>query len=103
MKYKFTLFPPWLLKSPEKHISKSILRGYPYLIGLLYKGVYMGYTYPNFCLCAIFWTLSFKGSIVGSYSTGDPQPCIEASIYWLADRICSFQVHVSCSGLGCCY
>ena len=30
----------------------SILLGYPYLIGLHYEGVYMGYTYPNFWLCA---------------------------------------------------
>ena len=28
--------------TPKKHISISILWGYPYLIGLLYKGVYMG-------------------------------------------------------------
>ena len=39
-------------KGPKKHISISILWGYPYIIGLLYKGVYMGYPYPNFCLCA---------------------------------------------------
>ena len=37
---------------PQKHISISILKGYPYLIGLHDKGVYMGYPYPNFCLCA---------------------------------------------------
>ena len=36
-------------KGPKKHISISILWGYPYLIGLPYKGVYMGYPYPNFC------------------------------------------------------
>ena len=41
-------------KDFKKHISISILKGYPYLIGLLYKGVYMGYPYPNFCLCAFF-------------------------------------------------
>ena len=39
-------------KGPKKHISISILWGYPCLIGLLYKGVYMGYPYPSFCLCA---------------------------------------------------
>ena len=37
----------------RKHISISILWGYPYLIGLYYKGVYMGYPYPIFCLCAL--------------------------------------------------
>ena len=37
---------------PKKNISTSILPGYPYLSGLHYKGVYMGYPYPNFCLCA---------------------------------------------------
>ena len=39
---------------PKKHISISILWGYPYLIGFHYKGVYMGRPYPYFCLCA-FW------------------------------------------------
>ena len=29
----------------------------PYLNGLHYKGVYMGYPYPNFCLCAFFGSL----------------------------------------------
>ena len=38
-------------RDPKKHISKSILKGCPYLNGLHYKGVYMGYPYPNFCLC----------------------------------------------------
>ena len=30
-------------QGPKKHIGISILWGYPYLIGLYYKGVYMGY------------------------------------------------------------
>ena len=38
-------------QKPHKH---KLLWGYPYLIGLHYKGVYMGYPYPYFCLCA-FW------------------------------------------------
>ena len=43
---------PYLnLRDPQKHISISILRGYPYLNGLHYKTVYMGYPYPNFSLC----------------------------------------------------
>ena len=42
------------IRDPPKHISISILQGYPYLIGLHSKGVYMGYPYPYFCLCA-FW------------------------------------------------
>ena len=37
---------------PKKHISISILWGHPYLIGLPFKGVYMGYPHPYFCLCA---------------------------------------------------
>ena len=36
----------------KKHISISILKGYLYLMGLQYKGVYMGYRYPSFCFCA---------------------------------------------------
>ena len=28
--------------------------GYPYLVGLHYKGLHMGYPYPMFCLRA-FW------------------------------------------------
>ena len=49
----------WSLRVPGQvdcgrfqHISISFLWGYPYLIGLHYKGVYMGYPYPEFCLCA---------------------------------------------------
>ena len=41
------------LKGPKKHISISNSWGYPYLIGLLHKGVYMRYPYPNFRLCPI--------------------------------------------------
>ena len=37
---------------PKKNISISFLWGHPYLIGLRYKGVYMGYASPYFCLCA---------------------------------------------------
>ena len=37
-----------VFRDPKKHISISILWGYPYLDGLHYKGVYMGYPYPNF-------------------------------------------------------
>ena len=37
-------------EGPKKHISISILWGYPYLTGLRDKGVYMGYPYPKFCL-----------------------------------------------------
>ena len=39
-------------QGPKKDISISILEGYPYLVGLHYKGGYMGYPYPNVCLCA---------------------------------------------------
>ena len=46
-----------IARDPKKHISISILKGYPYLIGLHYKGVYMGYHYLNFCLCAFFGAL----------------------------------------------
>ena len=46
------LCPKGFSKDPQKHISRSILKGYPYLIGLHYKGVYRGYPYPNFCLRA---------------------------------------------------
>ena len=46
------------VRDPQKHFSISILLGYPYLIGLHYKGVYMGYAYPNLWLCA------FLGSLV---------------------------------------
>ena len=47
------------LLGTKKHISISIIWGYPYLIVLLYKGVYMGYPYPNFCLCG-FWGPQLK-------------------------------------------
>ena len=46
------LFSRGLGQGPQQHISTSILWVYPYLIGLYYKRVYMGYPYPNFCLCA---------------------------------------------------
>ena len=36
----------------EDRDPKSILQGYPYIIGVLYKGAYMGYPHPNFCLRA---------------------------------------------------
>ena len=57
------------IRDPKKHISISILSGYPYPIGLHYKGVYMGYPYPNFCLCA-FWRALPIGIISGFY----PEP-----------------------------
>ena len=41
-----------MYEGPKMHISISILWGYPYLNGLHYKGVYMAYPYPNFCLRA---------------------------------------------------
>ena len=41
-----------LSRDPKKHISIGILEGYPYLIVLQHKGVYMGYPFPYFCLCA---------------------------------------------------
>ena len=40
------------IRDPQKHITISILWGYPYLIGASLYGVYLGYPYPNFCLCA---------------------------------------------------
>ena len=44
------------IRDPTKDIiSINILQGYPYLIGLHYKGVCMGYPYPNFCFCPVFW------------------------------------------------
>ena len=43
-----------IVRDPKKHISISILWGYPYLNGLHYKGVYMGYTYPKFSY-VLFW------------------------------------------------
>ena len=51
------------LRDPKKHISisLSILWAYPYLIGLLYKGGYMGYPYLNFCLCAVLGPYSPEG------------------------------------------
>ena len=36
----------------KAHKHKHFIGIHPYLIGLYYKGVYMGYPYPNFCLCA---------------------------------------------------
>ena len=48
-----------ILRDPKKHISISILLGYPYHIGLHDMGIYMGYPYPNFCLCA------FLGAVKG--------------------------------------
>ena len=41
-------------RDPKRHISISILWGYPCLIGLHYKGVYMEHPYPYFSFCA-FW------------------------------------------------
>ena len=41
----------------KNHISISVLWGYPYLMGLPYKGVDMGYPYPNSCLCAFLGAL----------------------------------------------
>ena len=38
----------WVYRDPKV----GTLQGYPYLIGLQYKGFYMGYPNPNFCLCA---------------------------------------------------
>ena len=49
-----------LVRHPKKDVSISSLLGYPYLIGLHYKGGCMGYHYPNFCLCA------FLGPYLGS-------------------------------------
>ena len=39
-------------KGPKKHISISILWGYPYLIGLLYEGFVWDIPILIFCLCA---------------------------------------------------
>ena len=50
------------IRDPQNRISISILTGYPYLIGLHYKGVYMGYPYPNFCLCAALGPYIYVGS-----------------------------------------
>ena len=56
--WRYNLFgippAPEYFWGPQKDLSISILHGYPYLIGLHYRGVYMGYPYPNYCLCA-FW------------------------------------------------
>ena len=38
-------------KSTQAYAFYRDIPGYPYLIGLHYKGVYMGYPYPYFCLC----------------------------------------------------
>ena len=37
---------------PKKDMSIGILKDYPYLVELHYKGGYMGYPYPMVCLCA---------------------------------------------------
>ena len=48
-------------RDPKKHISISILKASPYLIGLHYKGVYVGYPYPNSCfLGALIPKLSIR-------------------------------------------
>ena len=46
--------------------------GYPYLIGLHYKGVYMGYPYRNFRLCAFLGPYSCRShqSGLGAYDLG---------------------------------
>ena len=41
-----------MLGTQEAHTIISIKWGYPYLNGLHYKGVYMGYPYHDLCLCA---------------------------------------------------
>ena len=46
------------IQGPKKHISISFLWGYPYLIGLHYKGVYMGYPYPYVLLMCFFGAVS---------------------------------------------
>ena len=43
----------------------SNLWGYPYLNGLHYKGVYMGYPYPYFCLCASLGPYSCQVRVQG--------------------------------------
>ena len=55
-------------KGPKKHKSIIILWRYPYLIGLPYNGVYMGYPYPYFLL--IFWGPICKLRIEGSVLIG---------------------------------
>ena len=51
---------------PKKHISISILKGYPYLTGLHYKGIKMGYPYPMFLLLCFLgpeWSQEDPGSL----------------------------------------
>ena len=43
------------IRDPKKHISISFLWGYPYLIGLHYRGVYMGYPHPYFFIYVLLW------------------------------------------------
>ena len=56
-------------RDPKKHISISILKGYPYLIGFPYKGVYMGYHYPYCCFLTrgfiCLTGLPYKGVYMG--------------------------------------
>ena len=55
--------------------------GYPYLNGLHDKGVYMGYPYPNVCLCAFLGPYSSSNqdavAQAEAASTGD-EGCLEA-------------------------
>ena len=46
----------------HKHFSGDIPT-WSYLIGLQYKGVYMGYPYPNFCLCAFLGSYQSLGAL----------------------------------------
>ena len=51
-------YPPY--RDPKKHISMSILQGYPYLVGLHNRGAYMGYPFP------LLWGPTWR--FMGSYT-----------------------------------
>ena len=41
------------LRDPQKaHKPQAFYGDIPTLLGFMIRGVYMGYPYPNFCLCA---------------------------------------------------
>ena len=54
----FLWYPPY--RDPQKHISMSILQGYPYLVGLHNRGAYMGYAFP------LLWVPTWR--FMGSYT-----------------------------------
>ena len=65
--------PKLLLGTQKAHKHKHFMPGCTYLIGLHYKGVYMGYPYPNVCLCAILMPY-FKPMNPGAPEALSPKP-----------------------------